>query len=301
MPLIAALSLALLAPAPPQAPPDPVTTSEADPTPSALDFATEQDRMTLPVKIADSGPYAFVVDTGSQRTVISRQLATALKLAPGRNVRITAMTGQSQVATAVIPLITVGLLGGSRIEAPTLEAQHLGADGLLGLDTLQGRTLTIDFDADRMTVATARPRRRALRAAPGEIVVTARSVLGQLVVTDALYRDTRVRVILDTGASVTMGNLALQRRVGRRKLTPIAVTSVTGSVLQADYTQIEEVSVGGIKFQNLPVAFADAAPFERFGLQKRPALLLGMDALRLFRRIDIDFANREVRFALPRG
>jgi predicted aspartyl protease len=193
------------------------------------------------------------------------------------------------------------LLGGSRIEAPTLEAQHLGADGLLGLDTLQGRTLTIDFDRRQMTVLAAGKRRRTVRAAPGEIVVTARSVFGQLVVTDALYRGTRVRVILDTGAAVTMGNLALQRHVGRRTLTPIAVTSVTGSVLQAGYTQLDEVSVGTIKFRNLPIAFADAAPFERFGLKKRPALMLGMDALRMFRRIDIDFANREVRFALPRG
>jgi hypothetical protein len=29
-------------------------------------------------------------------------------------------------------------------------------------------------------------------------------------------------------------------------------------------------------------------------------LLLGMDALRQFRRVDIDFANREVRVSLPR-
>ncbi|MFD1842038.1 aspartyl protease family protein [Sphingomonas qilianensis] len=301
MPLIAALSLALMAPATPQAPPAPSTMPAPDPAPAALDFATEQERMTLPVKIADSGPYAFIVDTGSQRTVISRQLAERLRLAPGRNVRITAMTGQSNVTTAIIPLITVGLLAGSRIEAPMLEAQHLGADGLLGLDTLQGRKLTIDFDRRQMTVTTAEKRRRTSRTLPGEIVVTARSVLGQLVVTDAVYRGSSIRVILDTGAAVTIGNLALQRRVGRRKLTPVAVTSVTGSVLQAAYTQIQEVSVGDIKFQNLPVAFADAAPFERFGLHKRPALLLGMDAMRLFRRVDIDFTNREVRFALPRG
>ena len=51
----------------------------------------------------------------------------------------------------------------------------------------------------------------------------------------------------------------------------------------------------------MPVAFADVAPFERFGLTKRPALLLGMDALRIFRRVDIDFPNRQVRFLMPEG
>jgi hypothetical protein len=29
--------------------------------------------------------------------------------------------------------------------------------------------------------------------------------------------------------------------------------------------------------------------------------MLGMDALRLFRHVDVDFANREVRFSLPRA
>ena len=53
-------------------------------------------------------------------------------------------------------------------------------------------------------------------------------------------------------------------------------------------------------FQNLPVAFSAEAPFQAFGLTDQPAILLGMDALRLFRRIHIDFANREVRLLMPR-
>ena len=52
---------------------------------------------------------------------------------------------------------------------------------------------------------------------------------------------------------------------------------------------------------DVPVAFADAVPFKRFGLDDKPALLLGMDALKLFRRVSIDFANREIRFQLPRS
>ena len=47
------------------------------------------------------------------------------------------------------------------------------------------------------------------------------------------------------------------------------------------------------------MAFANAAPFEHFNLVKRPAMLLGMDALKMFKRVRIDFPNREVRLALP--
>ncbi|MFX7858493.1 hypothetical protein ABTK38_22630, partial [Acinetobacter baumannii] len=58
------------------------------------------------------------------------------------------------------------------------------------------------------------------------------------------------------------------------------------------------VQLGTMTINNLPIAFADAAPFRRLGLESRPALMLGMDAMKLFRRVDIDFANREVRFQM---
>ena len=39
--------------------------------------------------------------------------------------------------------------------------------------------------------------------------------------------------------------------------------------------------------------------FAVLGLDQRPALLLGMDALQLFDRVGVDFANRRVTFDLP--
>jgi hypothetical protein len=56
-----------------------------------------------------------------------------------------------------------------------------------------------------------------------------------------------------------------------------------------------------VTLQELPVAFADVPPFARFGLTDRPALMLGMDALRAFRRVEIDFPDRKLRLLLPRG
>ena len=42
------------------------------------------DRMTVPVKLSGSGPYRFLVDTGADRTAISRQLAGRPVLVTGR-------------------------------------------------------------------------------------------------------------------------------------------------------------------------------------------------------------------------
>lgn len=273
-----------------------------------LAFTDPDTRMTVPVRIADNGPYRFVIDTGAQRTVISRELASALSLARGRSVRLTAMSGTSTEATVVIPSLAVDPIGtstvaGARIEAPALAAANLGAAGLLGIDTLQGHAVSINFDTKVMAVTPSSKRHRhADDALPGEIVVRARSLFGQLVVTDAWCAGTRVRVVLDTGSPVSMGNLALAKRFAHRGRTPVPIelTSVTGGKIAASYTQLPPVRIGDLTIEALPIAFSDAAPFRQFGLADKPAILLGMDALQLFRRVEIDFANRELRLALPR-
>jgi predicted aspartyl protease len=264
-----------------------------------LKLVSQDARMTVPVTIGDGagrtgGPWNFIIDTGAQRTVISRELANVLKLAPGRDVMMTAMAGTSQVKTAVIPSIRVSSLGADRIEAPALAARHLGAPGMLGIDALQGHKVSIDFSASTMTVSRSTKRRHDLPAVPGEIVVRARNYLGQLVVTDAYYRGTPVRVILDTGSAVSIGNAALQA-LASKDGNAVEMVDASGQAMQVRYTYLPTVRFAGLEIRNLPVAFAAAAPFRQFKLDKRPALLLGMDALGLFKRVDIDFANRELR------
>ena len=246
--------------------------------------------MTVPVTIAGAGPFPFVVDTGAQRTVIARELAATLGLAPGRTVRVTGMTGSDSIGTVIIPSLKVSVIGSKAIE-------------------LQDHAVGIDFDTKTMTVTPLRKRRNSERAAPDEIVIRARSLFGQLVVTDAYCNGIRIRVILDTGTSVSMANGALRRKVTRKGLgsagasQPVSLTGVTGETVVADYTTIDRVTIGSLTLGDLPVAFTavDAPPFRLFGLAERPAMLLGMDVLQLFRRVDIDFANREVRLTLPRA
>lgn len=272
------------------------------PAESILALGDATNRMTVPVTIGSAGPYQFIIDTGAERTVISRELAVALGLSPGRDVRLTAMTGTSNVGTVVIPSLTVSSIASKPIEAPALFSANLGAPGMLGIDTLSGHSLSIDFEKNSMTLRPSA--KRGHSNVEGDIVVQARSAYGQLIVTQAFYRGRRISVVIDTGAQVSMGNSALRARMRHElKKVPeqITLTSVTGQSMLADYTQIERLDIGGVGFNQLPIAFADVAPFRKFGLTKQPALMLGMDALRLFRHVDVDFANREVRFSLPRN
>lgn len=299
---LTAFAIAIAAAAPGALPARQGEVPPATTTDNTLAFDDAASRMTVPVTIGSTGPYAFIIDTGSERTVISRELAATLGLSPGPDVRMTAMTGTSNVGTMVIPSLNVSKITSKPIEAPALFSAHLGAPGMLGIDALSGHSLSIDFETNSMTLRpSAKRNRESIRN--GDIVVRARSVYGQLIVTQAYYKGRRVSVIIDTGSSVSMGNSALRARM-RSELktpTPITLTSVTGDSLVADYTQVTRLDIGGVSFKNLPIAFSDVAPFKRFGLAKEPALMLGMDALRMFRKVDVDFANREVRFALPRG
>ena len=190
----------------PQTLPPPAQATEAE---SEIAFLDSANRMTVPVAIAGAGPFRFIVDTGAERTVLSHELARRLQLPAGRDVRLTAMTGTSSVSTVMVPSISIGeppkLGSDGKIEAPALHAINLGALGILGLDTLQGQKVTIDFDRQVMTVSKS-TKRPSPRPADDEIVVRARSIFGQLVVTDAQYKGQQVRIILDTGSVVSMGN-----------------------------------------------------------------------------------------------
>lgn len=281
------------------APPSPAPIPLADDPVMMLGDA--QERMTVPVSINQRGPWDFIIDTGAERTVVSRELAGVLGLVAGPDVRVTAMTGTTREQTVIVPALSVSSIARETIAAPALELRNIGAKGMLGVDALQGHAIQIDFDDNRMTLRPAKKRRNAAASSGDEIVVVAKSLYGQLIVTDARYRGTRIAVIVDTGSPVTIGNSALLAAITRpRALGAIRVVSAVGGVLSADSFAVNDLWIGGVGFENVPIAFADAPPFKRFGLEKTPALLLGMDALRLFRKVQIDFANREIRFTFPR-
>ena len=292
----AAIAPSQLVIAPPTPPPVPLADLD-------IAFGDAQARMTVPVSIKQRGPWNFIIDTGAERTVVSRELAGVLGLAAGPGARVTAMTGTSNVPTVVVPGLSVSSLPQDTIQAPALETRNLGAPGMLGLDALQGHSLDIDFDRNRMVLRPSRKRVAAMRRDSDDIVVVARSLFGQLIVTDARYRGRKISVVVDTGSAISVGNPALFNLINAktRSLGPVAMLSATGGMLVADAYSVQGVEIGGIGFENFPVAFAGAPPFKRFGLEGKPALMLGMDALRLFRSVDIDFANREIRFKLPRG
>ena len=260
------------------------------------------ERLTVPVRLAGTGPYRFLVDTGADRTAISRQLASRLGFASGDSAMLHSVAGMSRVTTARVPSLQLTSKEVRNIDAPLLAGEHMGADGILGVDSLRAQRVMFDFEAKTMSIVPAKS--PDFRAEPGTIVVRATRRNGRLLLTEATANGRPVVVVLDTGSQVSIGNSALRKALlGGRMLSgtqqQVVLESVTGEKIVGDYLFVKELEIGGITLRDLAVVFTDAHTFKQLRLDQRPALLLGMNAMRAFRKVSIDFANRKIRVLLP--
>lgn len=255
------------------------------------------DRLTVKVRVNGQGPFPFVVDTGAERSTLALDLAAQLMLPMGSPIIVHGVAGAVTSPSALVGELAVGSRRLHDVELPLLQRNDLGAAGVLGIDALQGQRVELDFLHHEMRVqGTMRERPRG-----DEIVVTARGRFGQLVLVDAAFGHEPIMVVVDTGAQYSIGNPALKRMIHAESAQfagsdSAQIFSVTGQTTTGQWALISDVKIGGFGVNNLPVVFSDLHSFERWKLQNQPALLLGMDVLRQFERVDIDFARREVRF-----
>jgi predicted aspartyl protease len=291
--LCPALALLLASPYLPAATAEPVRPDGGDADVIAARLDASQ-RLTVPVRIGENGSFRFVVDTGAQRTVVGSALAARLALAPAGNASLIGVAGRTIVDTVTIDAMTLGNRTFTGIVAPVLSEANIGADGIVGIDSLQNQRLLLDFTRNRFIIgdAAADP----AEAQSFDIVVRARRRSGQLVITSARIDGVHVDVVVDTGADTSIGNRALQAKLARSAHARTTLVDVTGSQIAAELAVAREISMGSLRIRNVSIAYADALPFTHLGLERRPAILLGMHVLRAFKRIAIDFAKRRVLF-----
>jgi len=292
---LAALLL-LAAPAPGAGQVDPDIASTPDEIVSGR--TDRYDRMTVPVTIEGQGPFRFMIDTGAEATVVTHGLRDRLEMPLLGRATVVGMAARKQVELVELNGLEFAARVFDALHAPLLEAQHIGADGILGLDSLQDLRVLIDFREGTIAVNDA----AALGGNRGyEIVVRARNKLGRLIITNAMVDGVKTSVIIDTGAQGSMGNRALQRRLKANRGREVTTTDVTGATMIGSLTLARTIVIDRMRLTNVPVAYADAPAFAALGLADKPAMVLGIGDLRAFDRIAIDFAERTVLFDLPRS
>ena len=295
----------------------------ADADPALTRLATARDaahRVTAPVFINGKGPYEFVVDTGANRTVVATEVALDLTLPPGPNAEVNGIAGIETAPTSLIDRLDVGRVNSRKLQAPTLTRERLGADGLLGVDVLKNRRLTIDFRLNTITIY--RPNSGGFELRPDAVdtrvgpvvprrgdytVVPARMRFGQLIVIDADLGGVPVVAFLDSGSQNTVGNLQLYEKLKRKPelLSPrplvVQLISATGQTARGEFTRVPALRLGGLAIENISAVFADLHVFKLWNLLDRPAILVGIDVMRYFEGVDLDFAGRKVTFVTPLG
>ncbi len=271
-------------------------------------FATstrERGLLTVPVMINDRGPYAFAIDSAANASVIARDLAEGLVLADAGEVIMQTIVASEQAPTVLAGRLRTGALDVRDVRLVVASRQAMdGLDGLLGTDLLAGLRLVLNFRG-RTQVNVTRPRRRRERAQEGlRLDARARTTGEQrfngLLMIDAMARDVPCKVIIDTGAKMTIINtaLALQGRAQPLVLpdgTNLSrVLSPTGSGALTEAMLLPELQFGGVELTRIPVLVGDLHTFAVWGLADEPAMLLGVDLLGLFQTVTIDLLRGEL-------
>jgi hypothetical protein len=125
---------------------------------------------------------------------------------------------------------------------------------------------------------------------------------GQLVIVDAEVGGVRVNAFIDSGSQVTVGNRALRDAVIRVRpefgvrLAPVPLISATGQTARGEFARLPTVRLGGLAVNQVIGIFADLHVFELWRLNDAPAILIGIDVLRHFADVTLDFGRRQVVF-----
>lgn len=111
------------------------------------------------IKVAITGPTRtedawFALDTGASTTVVNRSLLQRVGYSGkdfDNSIVITTVSGKEK--TAILPVKRIAALGQTRVKFKVLAFQlppTTFVDGLIGLDFLRRRKVTIDFIAGRI-------------------------------------------------------------------------------------------------------------------------------------------------------
>ncbi|MBS0363453.1 MAG: aspartyl protease family protein [Proteobacteria bacterium] len=294
----------------PQEPP-PIAPQNGQPPASAqLETAFDQaKRMVVPVFLNGKGPFGFVADTGANRTVVAAEVAAACGLPNAGRAEVHGIAGAEPADLALVHRLAVGAVTSRDLEMPVLPRALLGAEGLLGVDILKDRLMSLQFDLNRFEIADSGRgveigRLTGSRIKPYDepIPISAAYRNGQLVILDAQVGDVRVAAFIDSGAQVTVGNRVLRDAVVRShpefgvRLAPVPLISATGQTAVGEFAPLPLLRLGGMQIQSVLGVFADLHIFDLWKLNDRPAILIGVDVLRHFKDVTLDFGRRVVTF-----
>jgi predicted aspartyl protease len=255
-------------------------------------------RIVIPVMINNQGPFQFMLDTGASRSVLAPHMMKRLGLTllpADQAVSLSGVTGQAIVPTTAVKRLEAGALVMEDLQMPVVSATMNGLDGMLGVDGLENKRLTVDFGNDKVIIEQSQNQ----HAGPDYMALPALFRYGRLLVIDAEVGRVKVKAVVDTGADGSLGTVALRQALQRKQAEAGAgaarVEGVTADVLISDLAYAPLIRFRGIEIQGVKIAYGNFHVFDLWDLESQPALLVGMDILGTVDVLVIDYLRREVQ------
>jgi hypothetical protein len=209
-------------------------------------------------------------------------------------VKLRGVTGSSIASAIRAETLEVGDLMVENATMPIVADAFGGAEGVLGAEGLKDKRIVIDFAYDQVSIA--RSHREA--PPPGFAVVPFRFGEMQGMRVKATVGSVPVTALIDTGAQITVGNLALRealaRRRGAKDVFEDAIIGVTEDIQMATRVRVPTIVAGDLLVRDANIFFSDLYIFDHWGLASRPALLIGMDVIGVLDALIIDYRRSEL-------
>jgi predicted aspartyl protease len=278
-----------------------------DPAAPGVAGSTTKDtagRAVTAISINGQGPFRFIIDTGANRSVLSRALATRLGLARSGEDVVHSIDGAEPAMLVSVDSLSFGGLRLSGGDTPVLDGPMLdGEHGLLGVDGMAGRLLHVDFVNHCVEIY----EHAAQLPMPGWLSVPARMRFGTMLTIDGEIQGVNVTVLIDTGSNISLGNERFRdalRGVAARTIeyhNDRAFTYGRPIVLELS-VWTPRLRLGGTVIDGVNAYIGNFHIFDVWGLQDEPTLLIGTDVLARSLDMAIDYERGIVHFRKrPRG
>jgi len=267
-------------------------------------------RVSTDVFVNGQGPFNFLLDTASSRTMLFDHLRQRLNLEPSQagSLKVYAM---NNIGSAVPVKPRELRLGNWHIENLTLGVLPdemrspdgvAGADGILGMDALASHFLMVDHDALRLKLMDpAGADTDIYRRWPSAELTPyqAKDIDVTLWWLRAKFGDQSVTALLDMGSGITMLNWKAAEKLGIRRAAfekqpiPQSLRDALGTLEPVVTVKGLTITMAERTFPAQTVIVANAAVFRYFGLDDKAAAIIGPALLR-YNSLAIDFGKRRI-------
>lgn len=285
-----------------QAPaPFPLADAAHDRSPSTALGRDSRGRPTLAAYFNGKGPFAMVLDTAAQTSLVSTTLARDVGLPElDGGLSINGVSGEARTRLFAVDRLQTDLFVNKAVAVPALPNDGVTeARGIIGMEMFTSGRLVFDQTAHRISLEPS--------GGPedGYAVIQGRLNEVGLLVVPAQIEGVAMEALVDTGAAISVVSGAAPLALGWAADDPRLKSAGTmrGAAGQESAIQsaiVGRLALGPVEFRDLPLFFSGLAVGEDAEAAP-PTLILGTDLLNNLEAFAVDFPKARLLIRIPRA